>query len=435
MKLTAKMKRGRILLIMASVFIVFGNLVKNWNSVTALRKETVPGDKNETSKTLSEQTTLTTDSILREEDEEPQWRIDSNLTCENIPSAFMEERRKTNDWDIKNIVRPDKGGFKNATRLENATKAVCAFRFRRHYSHHFPHAMEGIYRCWTFWKTYPDKKPVLFYQDGHGHFPPGNTTREEKIEFLSKEPVLFYEGMLLSLIEVFDIELTTQIPHDAPMFRPAYTKFTKGPGFQLRKPNDLHEFMDAVVPHYGINKGKQRAGCQGKSARPRIAILNRNYGDPKNKKKRGSRSILNSEATSMAIEQEILKGTNAAPVVYFENATFQEQLAFFDNVDILVSPHGAQLTGVGFMPRCGGLVELFPPFYYYPHYFGQLAVDSGLSYMSIYVARYNKTDDPNRLKFNQAVKRHLCPQIDPVLQAIRNLEAKWHTCCSQHQLE
>jgi Glycosyltransferase 61 len=65
--------------------------------------------------------------------------------------------------------------------------------------------------------------------------------------------------------------------------------------------------------------------------------------------------------------------TSPVSVAHFETATFLEQVEFFANTDIVLSPHGAQLTGLAFLPRCGHILEIFPPYYLYDNFFGSLA--------------------------------------------------------------
>mmetsp|Transcript_62296 Transcript_62296/g.69729 ORF Transcript_62296/g.69729 Transcript_62296/m.69729 type:complete len:186 (+) Transcript_62296:170-727(+) len=71
-------------------------------------------------------------------------------------------------------------------------------------------------------------------------------------------------------------------------------------------------------------------------------------------------------------------------------------------MDIVVSPHGAQLTGLPFLAgggtttttnnnkhnnkTCPKLLEIFPPGYFLPDYFGSLAHESGIGYSYIYAA-------------------------------------------------
>ena len=68
-------------------------------------------------------------------------------------------------------------------------------------------------------------------------------------------------------------------------------------------------------------------------------------------------------------------------------------MAFFSAADIVVSAHGAQNVGIGFMPQCGGVLELFPRGINFPTYFGALATYSGLEYMDLYVSNATVEQD------------------------------------------
>ena len=63
-------------------------------------------------------------------------------------------------------------------------------------------------------------------------------------------------------------------------------------------------------------------------------------------------------------------------VIYFENISFEEQISFFENHNIIISPHGAQLVSIPFAPKEALIIECcheeYHPYYYFP----------GLSYSS-----------------------------------------------------
>lgn len=87
--------------------------------------------------------------------------------------------------------------------------------------------------------------------------------------------------------------------------------------------------------------------------KPRIGFLNRN--------KEHGRSILNAEELAILPEIQELSRNNTVEVKKFDGLEFKDQVAFFRAVDIVVSPHGAQMTAVAFMNSpCGHVVELFP---------------------------------------------------------------------------
>ena len=104
------------------------------------------------------------------------------------------------------------------------------------------------------------------------------------------------------------------------------------------------------------------------------------------------RKLTNENAVAQAITNHLqtryslqVQG-DTIPLVQFKNTSFLDQVSFFSSVDILVANHGAQNSGIGFMPQCGGIMELFPQGIQFPNYFGTLAPASGLEYMMYYVS-------------------------------------------------
>jgi hypothetical protein len=59
-------------------------------------------------------------------------------------------------------------------------------------------------------------------------------------------------------------------------------------------------------------------------------------------------------------ENKEIPGIIDIPIIDFRWSTLQYELDFFGNVDILISPHGAQLTGIQFMPQHSEVLEVFP---------------------------------------------------------------------------
>merc|ERR1719356_1480584 len=88
----------------------------------------------------------------------------------------------------------------------------------------------------------------------------------------------------------------------------------------------------------------------------------------------------------------------------FPNASVEEQSCFDDSSpeyqaewvnkqDIIVSPHGAQLTNLIWARRCTGVMELFPQNYYIPGFFGALASVVGGVAFAGYPEGRNAADD------------------------------------------
>ena len=169
------------------------------------------------------------------------------------------------------------------------------------------------------------------------------------------------------------------------------------------------------------------AGCPSHhtdtaKTRPIIRILDR--------KPESNRSLLNVEALQTALE-EMTQST--VDVVYFENKTFLEQVSFMMETDILISPHGAQLTSINFMPACGAVVEAFPRGFWFPHFFGPLAASSGLTHGYIYTGKNHEKEWQQALRHRkkrfEVRKQNICLPLEKTLPFIEQFVDKWRQCC------
>ena len=101
---------------------------------------------------------------------------------------------------------------------------------------------------------------------------------------------------------------------------------------------------------------------------------------------------------------------------------------------IIITSHGAQLTGAMFMPQCGSFLEVFPKDYF-TLFFATLAAAADLSY-----SRYTALDyDPNMNQkqmqggspFQRRVlarSQNLCLPPDELNSAILNMVKDWKQC-------
>jgi capsular polysaccharide biosynthesis protein len=168
---------------------------------------------------------------------------------------------------------------------------------------------------------------------------------------------------------------------------------------------------------------------------PRIGILNR--------ERRSKRSILNVEELAAYLQDELRAPVRVAT---FERSSFLEQVAFFSDTDIVISPHGAQLTGLPFMPqRCAAVLELFPA-KYYNNYFWSLAVSAGIAHAGLYMSeqdldkemehRYDGMSKQHRYKARGRWRSvHFCPNPRKMTDLIRPLIEEWKHCCRRRQQE
>lgn len=241
-------------------------------------------------------------------------------------------------------------------------QSTCFF-FDTPQSKHFPHAMQQLYRCWSYWRLHPGLPPVLIGPAQHRGFRP--TLRPD-----------FFTSMLQALQHAIGLRVvamnyssTGAVVDGTPNYSAipeldvlmeslklqqgilsVRSTFEHGDGFALASVQDSVELRKAIL---GVHSSDERrdwqSGCPFPSdSPPRIAILNRD-------ERLSKRSILNTIELARGITDSGLSTT--VPVVYFEKATFQDQTQFFNDFDVVLSPHGAQLTSMAFMPSCGGILE------------------------------------------------------------------------------
>eukprot|EP00984_Skeletonema_dohrnii_P026042 scaffold15294_cov75-Skeletonema_dohrnii-CCMP3373.AAC.3 len=110
------------------------------------------------------------------------------------------------------------------------------------------------------------------------------------------------------------------------------------------------------------------------------------------------------------------------------NGTLQEMIDFFPMVDVLVSPHGSQLTGIMFMQRCSAVLEMFPHLYYTPNYFSSLARMFQLPHANWYVSH---AAVPGFLDLKTRLantNNNMCPSMDKLVSAVDELIQKRQDC-------
>lgn len=218
----------------------------------------------------------------------------------------------------------------NHTDTMKPRHAVCTF-VHELYWEHFPHGIQQLYRCFSFWHSYPDHQHLLLFT-----------------EKLTSRQVFFWEMRRLfkKMLGVREIGNRTKIPPGSLVVQPNHYQLARDhpySGIAMQNPEHAHYFRHKTQEYFNLTVTNR---CQpGKS--PRIAILNR---QPKSR-----RAILN----LVEVCEHLAKATGGEiEVYYFEGKSFKEQLQIMSNVDILVSPHGAQLTSINFMPRCGAVLEV-----------------------------------------------------------------------------
>lgn len=273
--------------------------------------------------------------------------------------------------------------------------------------------MQQLTRCFSFWQIYPTYESYL-YMYTHVH----RNKNED-----------FNDGMLHILQNVFAVTVVynlKDVDESTLLVKPLYDtgmeqSLQQGIVFQTKEHAAV--FRRGVQAYYNISA----EGCRVGKTEPVIAILNRQT--------KSRRTIVNAKRLQQYFQKLTSHPVN---IVTFENKTFLEQISFMSQTDILVSPHGAQLTSINFMPApCGAVFEVFPPGYYVPHFFGPLAVTSGLRHGFVYTGKnvdkewFHGTLHDRSSRF-KARRSHVCVPLQTSLEMIGKMVDKWKVCCQEH---
>ena len=284
--------------------------------------------------------------------------------------------------------------------------AVCNIDWNRlglHFDIHFPHTMETVFLCWSWWWMHPMQQKVL-------EVPPDFEGKIKKSSFNSG----FFEWLRRDVIFT---QQSTESMSRVQVIPRREARWFHTP------PYDAQALRDSVVDYHF--HGRNISGCNVRDeSLVRIGILNR----------KKTRDIVNIVELVEALQ--VLVTTKIA-VAYFEKASFKDQVDFFSSIDILVSPHGAQLTGVIFMPRCGAFLELFPKSYWIPNFFGDMALGAGLRYSYLYLATSDKVKDMEEsqskgFRFRaRARAAHFHVPVARVVSEVSCMISQWSSCCTE----
>lgn len=361
---------------------------------------------------------------------------DSPVCHETTPNPNVTKRvRPPKALQVRNLWRgpglsqvEDVFATRETARLlqTNSTESVCEI-LHSGLSGHFPHAMQQLYRCWSWfqWSKQQNSNITDFMLIGEYSFP---GFRRDKIPHNVRLVVK-------ALQEALRFQVITNATKEQFRNRSVYIEGEKGPyPYGMLDPEHARALSREMVQYFAPQLLIQDNRCKTKNSPPRVAILNRNATTAK-------RSLLNADYLAIRLEQELAQlFPNAhdisVPVVYFENKSFVEQLSFFAANDLVLSPHGAQITTSIFMAvrPCRALMEIFPVGYYYPHFFGSLMDAADLGHYSVYAGTGGWEED--NIKYMKTIEgrkvargANLCLSTDHVAQAVRLMVQEWRKCC------
>jgi len=282
--------------------------------------------------------------------------------------------------------------------LNGTGEAVCVIPKDAFHVHHTPHAAQQLYKCWSWWRSHPRAQPVLRDETG----------------LLALSPLSPFAGGLYFGFRLLGVHMPDSLTPGQALQAVRPVRHQGWPGDEEQwflDARHARELRDALVRTTPPGRG------------PRIGLLQR-------------------ERVRRLLGEEIIMDALAAvaPVdrATFEHLGFREQAEFMSGHDILVSPHGAQLTAIPFMPDCGGVVELFPRYLWLPGFFGALALNSGLEHLAVYQATVHPDREEraslaadNRTARDLSHKTDLCLSAAEVVRAVQELLGRREKCLAQ----
>ena len=389
-------------------------------------------------------------------------------SCENISSVYPVTYRKMSSYhNISDLFRfhgfASEGDGNEATSdninqaqqqlLHNVNLDSCTCEFAIvGQSFQMAHGMQQLYRCITWWRYCSSSL-------NNGSNRNMTWTLVWRKDPASGELNRYMKGIIQAYQDAFNVRIVSELPTptttaipktDTPRVTaliPHTTRSNKYPHYAMRTPEDTIYLRDTILQYYnlmddGTSTSTSSAaaegtpsstlpriksgGCQRGKQFPVIGILNR----------ADDRRIQNVVELQSRVREEF--SYNDLGVTYFENYTFYEQVQYMNSIDILLSPHGAQLVSIPFMPSstgagCSGLIEFFQRGYFVSYYFGSLAAMSNITYAHLYTG-YNSTAERRKANRNGqtrewARRRNICLNIDAVVDGVRGMINEWKTCC------
>jgi len=312
---------------------------------------------------------------------------------------------------ITNFIELDPvgGTVVPVNREENTAYVTCQFQDFQ-YSFFFPQFAQQIFRCWSFFRANKDKTPIFVASRQEYYW---NLAMDERYN-QGLVSVMEYAG--IQVLNASDTQWSTRLDEQSisgysrgPILPP------QGAHFQMASIDDMASFRETTLASQGFST-IPTSFCGHPSNFPRIAILSR----------RITRRIKDVLEIAAGLQQHY-NLTRRIPVIYFEGASFRSQAAAMSSIDILITSHGAQETGVAFMPKCGGVLELLPESYFVPRFYGTLASSAGIVHAYIYLAR-NVSDETVDVKLRDV--GFLYPSFGKIQEGVDLLLQRWHRCCN-----
>jgi Glycosyltransferase 61 len=335
-----------------------------------------------------------------------------------------------------------------------AAAAICEFDSNVEHSGHFPHAMQQLYQCWSYWNgpEHVTKPRVLMIPKHAAGFDGERLSLADRAKRIRSNQVgsVFLREFLSALQEACNVTIlrgyqgtsTTRYDFSASSVQRVANV---GTIFRMQSINDARLLSKELNDHYKLlrvpeastNQCGNASSYQQQHANttqkdkpqlpmPRIAILNRELSS--------SRSIVNQDEIVRALQSNLTPfSPQHVTIATFEHTSFLNQVSFFLNHDIVISPHGAQLTLLPMLPQCGRILELFPANFYFDTFFGSLADVSSIDLYTLYLSDQDPALSNNKGTSRAERRRHrnvfLCPPVEDIVRAVQQIVQDWRVCC------
>lgn len=351
----------------------------------------------------------------------------SKVSFSAATTASSCEEDSSGEWTVTKLTREDGyptydedlSQFLEGPAFDKDPKelkhAACEIRIAYYWTH-FPHTMQQLYRCWSYWLAHDKLPPVLIWR------------RHRKTRLNA-----FLSGFVGMLEKTIQLKVVWRHEEEYSDYRETYVQAknsTKWTGYDIEitdfalvdPKRQLNRILESQIPTLNA------AGCSLKNQLPRIAILNRDQ--------KSGRHLLNAAEMALTIHAAV-PSLPEIRIDTFEEKSFLEQAQFMAETDIVLTPHGAHLTALPFLPRCASVLEFFPKDYLCADYFGSLAKATGVQHSFLYLDgggdehATRMIPHEKRYHFVQSHEYKMqsqCPPQSKVVAAVQQMVQSWLEC-------
>ncbi|KAL7495982.1 hypothetical protein ACHAWT_008310 [Skeletonema menzelii] len=270
---------------------------------------------------------------------------------------------------------------------------------------HHPHFVQELLRCFSLWESQPSHHPRVLYVPRRQFWRKmGNLA-----DFDKQFPIS--SGILRTLMRSYNVTVTNSWNAGTPLkVQNMMEKDETISPFAMASREHAIKWKDLFVP-----PEEELTSRQAKE-RLKIAVVNR----PATRKLLNAMDARDNLAAAFP-EHDVFE--------HHLNGTLQEMIDLFPMVDVLVSPHGSQLTGMMFMQKCSAVLEMFPHLYYTPLYFSSLARIFELTHANWYISHDDVPTGKLALKTRlENSVNNMCPSMDKLVSAVEELIHKRKDC-------